>query len=55
MTAAALGQNVTRANAGLTRYVLSGLSQTAWYFPMTAYDTAGNERDRTAVASIAAE
>ena len=50
-----LGQSVTLANAGLTRYVLSGLTQTTWYFAMTAYDTAGNESDRTAVATLVAE
>jgi hypothetical protein len=43
---------VTLANAGLTRYVFTGLTQTTWYFAMTAYDTAGRESDRTAVASI---
>ena len=47
-----LGQSVTLANAGLTRYVFTGLTQTTWYFAMTAYDTAGRESDRTAVASI---
>jgi hypothetical protein len=50
-----LGQSVTLTNAGLTRYVLSGLTQTTWYFAMTAYDTAGNESDRTAVATLAAQ
>jgi hypothetical protein len=50
-----LGQTVTLANAGLTRYVLSGLTQTTWYFAMTAYDTAGNESDRTAVATLVAQ
>jgi hypothetical protein len=50
-----LGQSVTLANAGLTRYVLSGLTQTTWYFAMTAYDTAGRESDRTAVATLVAE
>jgi hypothetical protein len=51
-TTAALGQSVTLANPGLTRYVLTGLAQTTWYFAMTAYDSAGRESDRTAVASI---
>ena len=50
-----LGQSVTVANAGLTRYVLTGLTQTTWYFAMTAYDSAGRESDRTAVASLAAQ
>jgi hypothetical protein len=47
-----LAQSVTLANAGLTRYVFTGLAQTTWYFAMTAYDSAGRESDRTAVASI---
>jgi hypothetical protein len=51
-TSAALGQSVTLANPGLTRYVLTGLVQTTWYFAMTAYDSAGRESDRTAVASL---
>jgi hypothetical protein len=50
-----LGQTVTVANAGLTRYVLTGLTPTTWYFAMTAYDSGGRESDRTAVESIAAE
>jgi Putative Ig domain len=54
-TTADLGESVTLANAGLTRYVLSGLTQTTWYFAMTAYDTAGRESDRTAVATLVAE
>jgi hypothetical protein len=49
-----LGQSVTLANVGLTRYVLTGLAQTTWYFAMTAYDSAGHESDRTAVASLPA-
>ena len=47
-----LGQSVTLTNAGLTRYVFTGLTQTTWYFAMTAYDTAGRESDRTATESI---
>jgi len=47
-----LGQSVTLTNAGLTRYVLTGLAQTTWYFAMTAYDSVGRESDRTAVASL---
>jgi len=54
-TTADLGQSVTLTNAGLTRYVLSGLTQTTWYFAMTAYDTAGRESDRTAVATLVAQ
>jgi Putative Ig domain len=47
-----LGQSVTVANAGLTRYVMSGLIRATWYFAMTAYDKSGSESDRTEVASI---
>jgi hypothetical protein len=47
-----LGQSVTVANAGLTRYVMSGLIRATWYFAMTAYDRNGRESDRTEVASI---
>ena len=50
-----LARSVTLATAGLTRYVFTGLAQTTWYFAMTAYDTAGRESDRTAVASIVAQ
>jgi hypothetical protein len=47
-----LGQSVTVANAGLTRYVMSGLLRATWYFAMTAYDRSGRESDRTEVANI---
>jgi len=47
-----LGQSVTVANAGLTRYVMSGLIRATWYFALTAYDRNGRESDRTEVASI---
>jgi hypothetical protein len=50
-----LGQAVTLANAGLTRYVMTGLTRATWYFAMTAYDSGGRESDRTAVASIVTE
>lgn len=50
-----LGQTLTVTNAGLTRYVMSGLTQTTYYFTMTAFDKAGHESDRTAVESIEAE
>ena len=30
---------------------MTGLTQTTWYFAMTAYDSAGRESDRTAGAS----
>lgn len=42
--------NVT--NAGLTRYVLSGLATQTWYFAMTAYNSAGVESGRTAVETL---
>jgi len=48
-------QSVTVSNAGLTRYVLTGLAKTTWYFAMTAYDSAGRESDRTAVANLSAQ
>jgi len=47
-----LGQTVTVANAGLTRYVMSGLLRATWYFALTAYDRNGRESDRTEVSSI---
>jgi hypothetical protein len=50
-----LEQSVTVSNAGLTRYVLTGLAKTTWYFAMTAYDSAGRESDRTVVANLSAQ
>ena len=50
-----LEQSITVTNAGLTRYVLTGLAKTTWYFAMTAYDSAGRESDRTAVANLSAQ
>jgi hypothetical protein len=50
-----LGQTLTLTNVGLARYVMSGLTQTTYYFTMTAFDKAGHESDRTAVESIEAE
>jgi hypothetical protein len=35
--------------------VMSGLTQTTYYFTMTAFDKVGHESDRTAVESIEAE
>jgi hypothetical protein len=46
-----LGQSVTVANAGLTRYVLSGLAANTWYFAMASYSSAGVESALTAVQS----
>lgn len=51
-TTSQLGQSVTVANSGLTRYVLSGLAAKTWYFSMTAYNSAGVESARTAVESM---
>jgi hypothetical protein len=51
-TTPSLGQKVTVANPGLTRYVLSGLTAATWYFQMTAYDTAGVESPPTSVESL---
>jgi hypothetical protein len=48
-------QTLTLANAGLTRYVMTGLSKATWYFAITAYDRNGNQSDRTEVASIAVD
>jgi len=51
-TTSQLGQSVTVANPGLTRYVLSGLAANTWYFAMSAYNSAGVESARTAVESM---
>jgi hypothetical protein len=50
-----LTQQVTLRNAGLTRYVMTGLSKATWTFAITAYDSNGNESDLTAMASIAVD
>ncbi len=50
-----LNQNVTLTNAGLTRYVLSGLATQTWYFTMTAYNSIGLESARTAVEPLAVQ
>lgn len=47
-----LSHSVTVANAGLTRYVLSGLATQTWYFAMTAYNSIGVESGRTAVETL---
>lgn len=47
-----LSQSVSVANAGLTRYVLSGLAAETWYFSMTAYSSTGMESGRTAVEGL---
>jgi hypothetical protein len=51
-TTPSLGQSVTIANPGLTRYVFSGLSAATWYFEMTAYDKSGMESPPTALESL---
>ena len=48
-------ETLTLANAGLTRYVMTGLSKVTWYFAISAYDRSGNESARTDVASIAVD
>ena len=47
-----LSKTLTVANAGLTRYVISGLAAQTWYFSMTAYNAVGMEGPRTGVGSI---
>lgn len=47
-----LSKTLTVANAGLTRYVISGLTAQTWYFSMTAYNAAGMESPRTGVESM---
>jgi hypothetical protein len=47
-----MSKEVTVSNAGLTRYVISGLAAETWYFSMTAYNAAGVESPRTGVESI---
>jgi hypothetical protein len=47
-----LGQKVSIANPGLTRYVMNGLTAATWYFQLTAYDTAGIESPPTGVATL---
>jgi len=50
-----LSKTAVVANAGLTRYVISGLATQTWYFSMTAYNAAGFESPRTGVESIAVQ
>jgi hypothetical protein len=50
-----LNESVTITNAGLTRYVLSGLAMRTWYFTMTAYNSIGLESGRTAVEPLAVQ
>jgi Putative Ig domain len=48
-----LQETLTLANAGITRYVVTGLSKATWYFAVSAYDRNGNESSRTETGSIA--
>lgn len=50
-----LNHSVTVTNAGLTRFVLSGLATQTWYFAMTAYNSIGVESGRTAVEPLAVQ
>ena len=54
-TTPSLGKTLAVNNAGLTRYVMTGLTNTTWYFAMTAVDKTGHESDRTQVESIVAQ
>lgn len=47
-----LDHSVAVANPGLARYVIENLSPTTWYVAMTAYNTGGQESDRTPISSI---
>jgi hypothetical protein len=51
-TTPSLGQTVTLANPGLTRYVIGDLTPATWYFQLTAYDKAGVESPPTGVESL---
>jgi len=50
-----LNESVTLTNAGLTRYVLSGLAAQTWYFAMTAYNSIGLESGRTSVEPLSVQ
>jgi hypothetical protein len=47
-----LAQSVNVANPGVTRYVMSGLCASTWYFQMTAYDKNGMESAPTPAESL---
>jgi hypothetical protein len=51
-TTAQLGKSVSLANPGLSRYVLSGLAASTWYFAITAYNSAGVESALTGVQTL---
>jgi Putative Ig domain len=46
---------LTLSNAGLTRYVMTGLAKATWYFAITAYDANGQESKPTEVVSLAVD
>ena len=47
-----LDHTVTISNPGLARYVIGDLPPATWYFAMTAYNTNGQESDRSQIQSI---
>ncbi len=47
----ALTQKLQVTNAGLTDYVVSGLTSGTWYFAVTAYTTSGTESALSGIAS----
>jgi hypothetical protein len=51
-TQANLDHVVTVANPGLVRYVISDLTPATWYFALTAYNSNGQESDRSQIGSI---
>jgi hypothetical protein len=48
-------ETLTLPNAGLTRYVMTGLAKATWYFAITAYDANGQESAPTEVLSLAVD
>jgi hypothetical protein len=51
-TVSNLDHVVTIANPGLVRYVISALTPATWYFALTAYNSNGQESDRSEIGSI---
>jgi hypothetical protein len=47
-----LDHTITISNPGLARYVIGDLPPATWYFAMTAYNTNGQESDRSQIQSI---
>ncbi len=52
-SATALTQTITLNSAGLTTYMVEGLTPGNWYFSVSAFDTAGGESANSNVASKA--